>query len=207
MAGASGSGKSTLAKIILGILHPQKGNIIIDNLSIDTNNVNGWKKNVGYVPQNVYLAEKTVTENIAFNIPVEKIDYSRIIWSAKLAGLHKTVQKSFDNGYDTIIGERGQKISGGQIQRIAIARALYNKPQLLIFDEATSALDSTTENDVLNSLVKLKTNITVIIITHRLVTLKKCDNILFIKKGVLVAEGSYDKLLKTSSEFKILSSI
>jgi ATP-binding cassette, subfamily B, bacterial PglK len=207
LSGISGSGKSTLARIILGILKPHKGCLTIDDIEINSSNVGGWKTSVGYVPQNIYLAQKTVAENIAFNVPSSKIDFSRIVWASKLAGLHNTVENLFVDGYQTMIGEKGQKISGGQNQRIAIARALYHKPELLIFDEATSALDATTENNVLNALIKLKEELTVVIITHRLITLKLCDKIFFLKNGEIMSEGKFDDLLEKCPDFKTLSSM
>jgi ABC-type bacteriocin/lantibiotic exporter with double-glycine peptidase domain len=194
--GASGSGKSTFVNIVLGLLNPSRGNLVIDGNIVDSNNKSSWQSIVGYVPQQIYLSDSSIASNIAFGQDANKIDYKAVEDAAKLANIHEFVLKKLPNRYLTNIGERGAKLSGGQIQRIGIARALYNKPQVLILDEATSGLDNLTEKFIFNSIDKLKKKITIIIVTHRLSALKNSDYIFWFKNGTLKMKGSYKKILK-----------
>jgi len=181
--GKTGSGKSTLINLIIGLLIPLEGNILVDGIPIN-NNIKAWQKNIGYVPQNIYLTDNTIKNNIAFGIEDKDIDLEKINNAVKLAQLENYIA-SLENGLDTIVGERGVKISGGERQRIGIARALYNNPPVLILDEATSSLDINTEADfmiAINNLYKLKT---ILIIAHRLSTIEQCDVVYEIKNGLL----------------------
>ena len=179
--GASGSGKSTLADIILGVLEPQTGTIEVEGIDIKKN-LNGWHQCLGYIPQTIYLMDDTIRANIAFGLEKKQIDESSLWDAVKEAQLESFV-KSLPQGLDTVIGDRGVKLSGGQRQRIGIARALYSKPVVLILDEATSALDNETEREVMEAIDGLRGTRTLIIIAHRLTTIKNCDVIYEVKDG------------------------
>ena len=177
--GETGCGKSTLLDILMGLLEPSSGELLIDNKLINKKNkllLNSWHQSIAHVPQNIYLQDISFKENIAFGSNLENINQSSIIKAAKIANIHNLV-KSTENGYDTKIGERGTKLSGGQVQRIAIARALYKKSNILFLDEATSALDKKTEEKILERIMSLDNELTIIIITHRLSTISDCDRI------------------------------
>ncbi|MDC0625315.1 ABC transporter ATP-binding protein/permease [Alphaproteobacteria bacterium] len=193
--GTTGSGKTTIVDIILGLLEAQKGTLEVDGQVISKQNSKTWQRTIGYVPQNIYLIDDTLAANIAFGEDPENINLEIVEKVSKIANLHEFVKNELPMQYQTTIGERGIRLSGGQRQRIGIARALYHDPQLLVLDEATSALDSKTEQIVMNSINNLRKNITIILIAHRLNTVKSCDIIFKIDKGKLVDEGSYDKLI------------
>lgn len=182
LIGESGSGKTTLSDVILGLLRPQKGTICIDNIDIATIPVN-WSRLVGFVPQAVFLTDDTVRNNIAFGIPEEEIDDEKI-WNALEQAQLKKYIETLPGKIDTIVGERGIKFSGGQKQRVAIARALYNRPEILILDEATAALDMETETAVMESIDALQGQITMVIVAHRITTIRNCDKIYEIKNGI-----------------------
>jgi ABC-type multidrug transport system fused ATPase/permease subunit len=192
--GVTGSGKTTLVDLILGLLEPSQGNLSVDGNIITSANRNCWKKIIGYVPQQIYLTDSSIAENIAFGEQFKNININEVEKAAKVANLHDFITKELPEKYDTIVGERGIKLSGGQRQRIGIARALYHQPQLLIFDEATSALDNLTEQAVMKSIDYLSDKITIIIISHRLSTVKNCDNVFLLNNGQLKLEEK----LKTS---------
>lgn len=160
-----------------------------------------WQKNIGYVPQNIYLSDDTVLANIAFGVEPGNINDAEVYRSAKIANIHDFVINELSDGYNTIVGERGARLSGGQRQRIGIARAMYHNPQLFIFDEATSALDSITENTVMEAIKKLGKKITIIIIAHRLSTVRDCEKIFLLEKGKLIDEGTFETLVKTNKNF------
>jgi ABC-type bacteriocin/lantibiotic exporter with double-glycine peptidase domain len=193
--------------LILGLLDPSKGTIFVDEKLITNKNIRSWQKNIGYVPQNIFLSDCSVLENIALGINPKNIDKNAAETAAKIANLHNFIITDLPEGYDTKVGERGIRLSGGQRQRIGIARALYNKPQLLILDESTSALDNVTEKVVMESIHNLEKNITVIMIAHRLSTVKNCDSILVIDQGKLQAKGTYNQLTDTNDIFKNLSGL
>jgi ABC-type multidrug transport system fused ATPase/permease subunit len=196
--GITGSGKTTLIDLILGLLQAQSGSIEVDGIIINQNNIKHWQNLIGYVPQNIYLSDDSVAANIAFGVENKSIDFGQVEYVAKLANVHKFVIDNLKNQYNTNIGERGVRLSGGERQRIGIARALYHNPSLLILDEATSALDNTTEKIVMDTINNISKNITVIIIAHRLGTVKNCDNLFILENGALKAQGKYKDLIKNN---------
>ncbi|MEA2092566.1 MAG: ABC transporter ATP-binding protein, partial [Patescibacteria group bacterium] len=204
LVGATGSGKTTLVDTILGLLEPTKGKVLVDKKNIKEN-TQGWQKNIGYIPQSIYLSDDTIRNNIAFGIDEKEIDEEKIRKALKAAQLDEFVDKLKDK-LNTFIGERGIRLSGGQRQRIGIARALYDNPEVLIMDEATSSLDNITEKFVIKAIEQLKKNRTIIIIAHRLTTVKNCDKLYIIKNGQITAEGSYQELLEKSEDFKEMNS-
>jgi ABC-type multidrug transport system fused ATPase/permease subunit len=192
--GETGSGKSTLLDIIMGLLLPTSGGITIDHKPLSTQNLGLWQSHIAHVPQSVYLSDGTIQENIAFGIPKSQIDEKRIKEVAEEAQITNLIEQS-ENIYQTSVGERGVRLSGGQRQRIGIARALYKKADLLIFDEATSALDNNTELKIMNAINSLDKKITVLIIAHRLTTLKECDKIIKLNQDKTISVGTYQELL------------
>lgn len=192
--GATGSGKSTLIDIVMGLLEPTEGTLEIDGKPITIANQRSWQLHVAHVPQSIFLADSTIAENIAFGIPKEKIDFERVKQAAKQAQLAELIE-SWPDKYRTSVGERGIRLSGGQRQRIGIARALYKRADVLIFDEATSALDNETEKSVMNAIISLGEELTIIIIAHRLTTLEKCDNIVELSDGGIKRMGSYKDII------------
>ena len=203
IVGETGSGKTTVIDIILGLLEAQKGVLEIDGKIINNENRTAWQSLIGYVPQQIYLADTSVSENIAFGLDVEEINHENVERAAKIANLHEFIINELPSKYQTVIGERGVRLSGGQRQRIGIARALYHRPKLLIFDEATSALDNTTERSVMDAMYNEDYKTTKILIAHRLTTVKKCDKIFLFDKGELKHEGNYQDLLKNSEKFRL----
>lgn len=207
LVGASGSGKTTAVDLLMGLLEAQNGSLCVDNVTINPTNVRQWQKLIGYVPQQIYLADDTVAANIAFGIAEDNIDLDKVTHAARIANLHDFVMTDLPNGYDTQVGERGVRLSGGQRQRIGIARALYHNPQVLILDEATSALDNLTEFAVMEAINQLRHNITIVLIAHRLSTVKDCDQIYLLEKGQVLAQGSYDELRQTSEVFQKMTKV
>tara|TARA_Y100001958_G_C21248715_1_gene581901 strand:- start:23116 stop:24939 length:1824 start_codon:yes stop_codon:yes gene_type:complete len=201
-AGSTGAGKTTAVDIILGLLLPQKGELIVDGKSIKSDNLISWQRTIGYVPQSIFLADDTVKANIAFGIPTNQVNHAAVIRAAKIAELHEFIKSDLKDGYDTTVGERGVRLSGGQRQRIGIARAMYHNPDILIMDEATSALDNLTEQAVMSAIKKLSKEKTIIMIAHRLSTMKNCDTIFLFEKGKMINQGKYEELLSTSTFFK-----
>jgi len=201
IVGTTGSGKTTTADIILGLLESQKGFLEIDGQVITRKNVRSWQRNIGYVPQHIYLTDDTIEANIAFGVDPKSINQHNIEKVSKIANLHQFVIDELPKKYQTTIGERGVRLSGGQRQRIGIARALYHNPKLLILDEATNALDNITEKTVMKKINNIKENLTIIMIAHRLSTVMQCDNIFLLEKGKLVKQGSYKELEKFSHLF------
>ncbi|MBT4764581.1 ATP-binding cassette domain-containing protein, partial [bacterium] len=190
----TGSGKSTLFDIIMGLLSPTSGSIFVDETLVDANNLHLWQKHIAHVPQSVFLSDGTIAENIAFGCTEEEIDFDRVKRAAKQAQISKLV-KGMEHQYQTKVGERGVKLSGGQRQRIGIARALYKEADVIIFDEATSALDNETESEVINTINELKNNLTVLMIAHRLTTLKNCDKIIELEGGNIKSVGTYNEII------------
>ena len=197
--GTTGSGKTTMIDIILGLLEAQKGTLEVDGEIISNHNLRSWQDSIGYVPQNIYLTDNTISANIGFGIEDKNINKASVEKAAKIANLHNFIINELPNQYQTIIGENGARLSGGQRQRLGIARALYHNPKVLIFDEATSALDNETEKIVMDAVNNFSKNITLIIIAHRINALKKCNKIFKIDKGQIVAEGTFDELVNSNN--------
>lgn len=191
--GSTGSGKTTLVDFLMGLLTNKEINIFVDDTPVTSINLGDWQRSLGYVPQDVFLVDSSISENIAWGIEKDEIDQNRVERAAQLAQIHDFIL-ALDDKYETTLGERGVRISGGQRQRIGIARALYFDPKIIVFDEATSALDEKTEFDVINSILKLAKKKTVIIVTHRLSMARLCDNIFVLNNGRMVAKGSYEEL-------------
>jgi ATP-binding cassette, subfamily B, bacterial PglK len=202
LIGYTGSGKTTVVDIILGLLESQKGALRVDGKIINAQNFRSWQKVIGYVPQQIQLIDDTIAANIAFGIEHVKINQVTIEKVAKIANLHEFVVNELPHGYSTIVGDHGVRLSGGQRQRIGIARALYNNPKVLILDEATSALDGLTEKAVMDAVNNLGHEVTLIIIAHRLSTVRQCDKIYLLKAGEVIDQGSYDDLKVSSKIFQ-----
>lgn len=203
--GHSGSGKSTMVDIITGLLEPSKGTITVDGEELNKKNIRKWQNNIGFVSQRVFLNDATIKENIAFGLPENEINIDKVNDALEKSNLSSFVH-SLKNGIDTIVGERGVQLSGGQCQRIGIARALYEKSSLLILDEASSSLDGITEKKIMEEIGKLSTFKTIIIIAHRINTIKDCDNIFFFENGKIAYEGSYDELYEKNASFRKMAS-
>ena len=196
--GSTGSGKTTLTNIILGLLKPTSGEVMVDG-----NNINEdcliWQKQIGYIPQDIYLIDDTIKKNVAFGISDKDIDENKIKNSIKLAQLNDFIS-SLPSGLDTIVGDRGTKLSGGQLQRVGIARALYRKTEVLVLDEATSSLDMETEKKLIKDIELVANNNTSITVTHRLSTIKNCDKIFLLSDGELIDQGNFDELAFRNNE-------
>lgn len=200
--GTTGSGKTTIVDIILGLLDPSSGSLKVDNNIVNNSNKRLWQSIIGYVPQSIYLIDDTIEANIAFGVKENLINSNKVKKVSKIANLHNFIIDELPNGYQTKVGDKGIRLSGGQKQRIGIARALYNNPKVLIFDEATSALDNITEGKVMEAVYRLSKEMTIIIIAHRLTSIKKCDAIFHIQNGSVRSSGTYDELLKSDTKFK-----
>ena len=201
--GSTGAGKTTIVDLIMGLIEPVNGKILVDGKSIN-HHISSWQNRIGYVPQSVYLLDSTIKENIAFAIDKKEISTERILEVLNMVQLSDMVNRLPD-GLDTRVGERGVRLSGGQRQRINIARALYHNPDILVFDEATAALDNVTEQEIVNSIDALKHKKTIIIIAHRLSTVRNCDRIYFMKQGKILTNGTYDELIQKDANFKNFS--
>ncbi len=202
IVGITGSGKSTLIDIILGLHKPKNGNLEVDGVKIDNFNRRSWQQSIGYVPQQIFLFDDTIASNIAFGIDPKNIDQEAVEKAAKIANIHKFIVNDLPLKYKTLIGERGIRLSGGQRQRLGIARALYHNPKVLVLDEATNALDVHTEQIVIEEIKKIQEDRTMIVITHRLNSVKDFDNIIIIEKGQIKQEGKFEKLKNLSEYFK-----
>lgn len=190
--GASGSGKSTLVDVILGLLKPTDGQIFVDGIDIEMS-LKGWQSQIGYVPQSIYLTDESIRSNIAFGLVDDEIDDRKIREAIKNTQLDDFIN-ALPDGLDTIVGERGVRISGGQRQRIGIARALYHNPHVLILDEATSSLDSVMALEVMNSVEKMRGEITILMVAHQIITIKNCDLIYIFENGALSDYGRFEEL-------------
>ena len=204
--GETGSGKSTITDILMGLLKPDQGQIEIDEQVLTESAMRSWQQNIANVPQMIHLADASFIENIAFGIAPEKVDLQKVKDAAEKAQLSGFIQET-ENQYETVIGEKGVRLSGGQRQRIGIARAFYKNAQVIIFDEATSALDNTTEQSVMKSLDVIDQSMTLIIVAHRLSTVKNCDVIFEMHQGQLIASGNYQELIEKSPSFKKMSQL
>jgi len=204
--GSTGSGKSTCSDLILGLLIPTEGKVLINghDLHSTPNLVDSWKKKVAHVPQQIYLTDANFAANIAFGVPLESIDFERVRKAAVQAKISEVIESS-PQGYETMVGERGVRLSGGQRQRIGIARALYKRAKLLVLDEATSALDNQTEAEVMDAIESLDRKLTIVMIAHRLSTVRNCERIIILEKGKISAIGGFDELKEKHSGFQRLS--
>ncbi|MEA5421200.1 ABC transporter ATP-binding protein [Spirulina sp. CCNP1310] len=203
--GSSGAGKTTIVDVILGLLPPTQGKILVDGQNI-YDDLSNWHRFIGYIPQNIYLCDDTLRNNIAFGISRDRINEEAIKSAVNLAQLNELVA-SLPAGLDTLVGERGVRLSGGQRQRVGIARALYHNPCVLVMDEATAALDNQTEARVMDAVEKLSGEKTLIMIAHRLSTVKKCDRLYFMSQGQIIDSGTYDELCKRNQEFQIMAQV
>jgi ATP-binding cassette, subfamily B, bacterial PglK len=202
IVGRSGVGKTTLVDLLLGLLIPDAGSVLIDGIPLSDSNRSAWQRTIGYVPQSIFLVDASIAENIAFGVTQSDLDREKVIDAARTAGIHDFISE-LPAGYDTVIGERGVRLSGGQRQRIGIARALYRDPNVIVFDEATSALDQVTESAVMKSLNRARVGRTLIVIAHRLTTVRGCDIIHFLKDDKIVS-GTFDELRRTDADFENL---
>lgn len=207
IVGTTGAGKTTLADVILGLLWPTSGRMLIDGTPVTDETLRAWQQTVGYVPQDIFLVDASIAENIALGISPEDIDLSTLHEAARIAQLEGFVLAELSQGYDTIVGERGVRLSGGQRQRIGIARALYHDADLIVFDEATSALDNVTEREVMSAIENLPGDKTVLMIAHRLSTVIRCDRIIVLDKGRLVGCDTWDALMAKNAMFQKLASV
>ncbi|SMO41316.1 ABC transporter ATP-binding protein [Fodinibius sediminis] len=198
--GPSGAGKTTIVDIILGLLEPEDGDILVDGIDVN-GNISAWQRNIGYIPQSIYLADETLRSNIAFGLPESMIDDDKVMRAVRLAQLEEMINR-LTNGLDTIVGEHGTRLSGGQRQRVGIARALYHNPKVLVMDEATSALDNITEKQITGAIESLRGERTLIMIAHRLTTVKNCDKLYYMEEGRIVQEGSYYDLIESNVRFR-----
>ncbi len=205
--GPTGSGKTTLIDLVLGLLRPQEGAVTVDGVAISGENLACWQKKLGYVPQHIYLSDTSVTRNIAFGVPEERIDPAAVRRAAKIARVHEFIMAALPRGYETAVGEQGVRLSGGQRQRLGIARALYHDPEILVLDEATSALDGVTEESVFEAIGEIAQTKTVLMIAHRLSTVRACDQIFLLDRGRLVDGGTYDELISRSAQFRAMAQV
>ncbi|MDR0707403.1 MAG: ABC transporter ATP-binding protein/permease [Treponema sp.] len=202
LVGSTGCGKTTFIDILLGLLEPQEGKIFIDDVEITNENRKNWQMNLGYVPQSIYLTDDTIRNNIAFGVAPDKINDKDVVNAAKIANIHDFVQNELERKYETVIGERGIRLSGGQRQRIGIARAVYHNPTVLILDEATSALDGVTEGAIMDAIKRIGHKKTIIMVAHRITTVRNCDVIYMMDKGVIVDSGNYEELYQKNEMFR-----
>ncbi|MEI6300058.1 MAG: ABC transporter ATP-binding protein [Betaproteobacteria bacterium] len=199
--GSTGSGKSTALDLLMGLLLPTEGRVLVDDRVVDGNRLRAWQRTIAHVPQSVYLADTSLAENIAFGVPREQIDLNRVRQAARQAQIARFIEQR-PEGYDVFVGERGIRLSGGQRQRIGIARALYKQASVLVFDEATSALDNTTEQSVMDAIDGLDRDLTILVIAHRLTTVRRCDTIMELEHGRVAEKGTYEQLFERSPGFQ-----
>lgn len=205
--GSTGAGKTTLADLVLGLLPATNGCILVDGTKITNHNRRAWQQTVGYVPQSIFLTDSSISENIALGLPLQNIDEAHVQRSAEIAQIDTFIREELPDGYNTTIGERGVRLSGGQRQRIGIARAMYHDADLIVFDEATSALDNLTEREVISAIDALPGDKTVLMIAHRLSTVKRCNRILVLDKGRLVGCDTWEVLMATNPAFQKLAQV
>jgi ATP-binding cassette, subfamily B, bacterial PglK len=204
IVGETGAGKSTLVDIILSLHIPSEGRILLDDCELTEDNMSDWKRSIGYVPQDIYLADDTLQNNIAFMVLEEDISMSDVIAAAKIAHIHDFIMQ-LPEQYKTRIGERGVRLSGGQKQRLGIARALYDNPDILVLDEATSAMDTLTESSVMKAIRSLGGEKTIIMIAHRLTTIRDCDVIYLLDEGMIAGYGDFEELSRSNKKFQRMS--
>jgi ABC-type multidrug transport system fused ATPase/permease subunit len=204
-AGPTGCGKTTLIDLILGLLRPTAGTISVDGTPITEENLRSWQANLGYVPQAIFLSDDSIARNIAFGVPAKLVDMEKVKKAAEIAHLKDFIEKELPQGYETLVGEQGVRLSGGQRQRIGIARALYHDPEVLVLDEATSALDGLTEAYVMEAIEDLAGKKTIILIAHRLSTLKDANTIFLLEKGRIIGRGGFAELVANNEKFKSMA--
>ncbi|MFG6554303.1 ABC transporter ATP-binding protein [Sulfitobacter sp. 1A16808] len=202
IVGTTGAGKTTLVDLVLGLLLPKAGRLVVDDVPVTQANLRAWQQSVGYVPQDIFLTDASVSENIALGVRPEEIDQTRVESAARLSQLDKFIRTELPDGYQSMVGERGVRLSGGQRQRIGIARALYHDADLIVFDEATSALDNLTEREVMAAIDALPDEKTVLMIAHRLSTVQRCDRIVVMELGKVVGCDSWDRLMAENLAFQ-----
>lgn len=202
--GPTGAGKSTLADLLLGLISAQSGEFMIDGTRISMSNVRNWQRSIGYVPQSIFLSDGSIYQNVALGLPDDEINKGRVEEACRIASIHEFIMSELPNAYDTLVGEQGVRLSGGQRQRIGIARALYTGASFFVFDEATSALDNTTENDVMSAIETISASSTVILIAHRLTSVKNCDRIVVMDNGKICNVGTWNELAAQDEIFQNL---
>jgi len=205
IVGRTGAGKSTFLELALGLISPETGRVTVDGQAIDRTHARRWQRSIAYVPQSIYLADASIAQNIALGIEPKEIDHGAVKRAAEAAQLGEFIATTLPHGYESLVGERGVRLSGGQRQRIGLARALYRDADLIVLDEATSALDTTTEREVMRAIEGLPGSKTVLMVAHRLSTVRTCDRIIVLDQGKLVAVGSWDQLMAESPEFQSLA--
>jgi ATP-binding cassette subfamily B protein len=209
LAGPTGSGKSTLLDLLMGLLSPCRGEIAVDRLPLEQQDPpmdrrSAWQRHLAHVPQTIFLADASIAANIAFGVAPEHIDEERLAWAAATAQAEEFITR-LPHGFDTPVGEGGLRLSGGQRQRLGMARALYKRADVLILDEATSALDNLTEQRVMESLWRASKGLTVVMVAHRLSTLRRCDRIIDLQGGRISSIGTYEELAASSATFRGLA--
>jgi ATP-binding cassette, subfamily B, bacterial PglK len=202
--GKTGGGKSTALDLLMGLLQPDQGQVVVDGAPISGTHGRAWQRAIAHVPQAIYLSDATIAENIAFGVAPANIELERVKNAARIARIADHIE-TLPQGYETTVGERGVRLSGGQRQRIGIARALYKQASVLVFDEATSALDNTTEQELMDAIEGLSRDLTILMIAHRITTIRRCDRIIVLDQGQIAAQGSYDELLRTNEIFQSLA--
>jgi ABC-type multidrug transport system fused ATPase/permease subunit len=207
LVGPTGCGKTTTVDILLVLLEPQSGTFMVDGVEITEENVGSWRLQIGYVPQHIYLADDSVAKNIAFGVPEKFIDMEAVEKAARIANVHDFISEEMPAKYETVVGERGIRLSGGQVQRIGIARALYHNPAVLVLDEATSFLDGLTEAAIMDAIHALSHKKTIIMIAHRLATVRECDEIFSMDHGVVVDKGTYQDLVERNERFRKIAQL
>ncbi|MEW5425231.1 ABC transporter ATP-binding protein [Amorphus sp. 3PC139-8] len=207
VVGSTGAGKTTLADVILGLLRPSQGCLVVDGITVTDGNLRAWQQTVGYVPQDIFLTDASVAENIALGVSPAEIDLDRVRRAARIAHIDAFVMSELAEGYDTLVGERGVRLSGGQRQRIGIARALYHDADLIVFDEATSALDNLTEAEVMTAIDALPGDKTVVLIAHRLSTVKRCNRIAVLDQGRVVGCDAWSVLVTHNASFQRIARV
>jgi HlyD family secretion protein len=206
IVGVNGSGKTTLVDVIVGLLVPSEGRVEVDGSVLDETSRAAWQSRVAYVPQNIFLLDSSIAQNIALGIPAAEINRGRLLEAVRLAQLDEFI-KTLPAGCDHRVGERGIQLSGGQRQRIGIARALYRAATVLVLDEATNALDGLTEQELMSTLGCLRGRYTTILIAHRMTTVRSCDIIFELENGKITGSGTYDGLLKSSAVFRRMTGV